>query len=241
MAKQRPSARRGDDRRRSWLERVRPLIASQVGDPSLVERRYGELIAAAARLFQEKGFDRTTIDDIAGRLNISVGAIYRYVERKEDILLLTLARTLWRFQKLGPPPPDGDPAQRLRELIRRYYRVIAADAPSTLLAYRESYVLRGEARQLTKDMELETNRAFEAVLRDGIARGAFRRCRVEVVTYDIVMLGHMWALKRWYLGRLVDLDAYIAEQTDFILSALSRRRGSGERRDRSLPRIPRRV
>jgi AcrR family transcriptional regulator len=209
---------------------VRPLISSHVEDESLIERRYNELIAAATRLFEEKGFDRTTINDIADQLDISVGAIYRYVKHKEDILLLTLARTLWRFQELGQSASAGrEPEQRLRELIAEYYRVIAAGASSTLLAYRESYVLKGEARRLVKDMELETNRVFEAIVRDGIARGAFRPCRVDLVTYNIVMLGHMWALKRWYLGKVMDLETYIAEQTEFILAAL-RRPADGSRR-----------
>ena len=88
---------------------------------------------------------------------------------------------------------------------------------------------KGEARRLVKDMELETNRVFEAIVRDGIARGAFRPCRVDLVTYNIVMLGHMWALKRWYLGKVMDLETYIAEQTEFILAAL-RRPADGSRR-----------
>ena len=44
---------------------------------------------------------------------------------------------------------------------------------------------------------------------------------MDVVTYDIVMLGHMWALKRWYLGKTIPLDKYIDEQTTFILAGLS--------------------
>jgi AcrR family transcriptional regulator len=220
MARRASSPKRVDAGERSWLDRVKPLISSHVGNESLIERRYRELIAAATRLFQEKGFDRTTIDDIAERLNISVGAIYRYVRRKEDILLLTLARTLWRFQEIGRASAHPDPVQRLRQLIREYYRVIADDVPSTLLAYRESYVLTGDARQLTKDMELETNRIFEATLRHGIDRGVFWRCRVDLVTYDIVMLGHMWALKRWHFGKTIGLERYIDEQTELILRSV---------------------
>ena len=75
-------------------------------------------------------------------------------------------------------------------------------------------------KELVKEMERETNVIFEGIIDDGIAAGAFRRCRVDVVTYDIVMLGHMWALKRWYLGKAISLDAYIDEQTTFILDGL---------------------
>jgi AcrR family transcriptional regulator len=153
-----------------------------------------------------------------------VGAIYRYVERKEDILLLTLARTLWLFQaEVGEATADvHDPEEKLRRAIRIYFQNIGAYAHSALLAYRESYVLTGDARRLLKDLERETNRIFEAIIADGIDRGAFRRCRVDVATYNIVMLAHTWALKRWYLGKVLSLGAYIDEQTEFILLGLRR-------------------
>ena len=116
-----------------------------------------------------------------------------------------------------------DAEEKLRRAVRIYFQNIGAYAPSALLAYRESYVLTGEARRLLKDLERETNRIFEAILEEGIARGAFRHCRVDVATYNIVMLAHMWALKRWYLGKVLSLDAYIDEQTEFVLLALRRR------------------
>jgi AcrR family transcriptional regulator len=205
-----------------WLRSVRPLITANVENESLIERRYTELIAAATRLFERKGFDKTTIEEIAEQLGLSVGAIYRYVERKEDILLLTLARTLWGFQQEVGEATRGvaEPDERLRRAIHIYFTNIATYSTSALLAYRESYVLTGEARELVKEMERETNVIFERIIEDGIAAGVFRRCRVDVVTYDIVMLGHMWALKRWYLGKAIALDAYIEEQTRFILAGL---------------------
>lgn len=226
----------GDDRAaaaagpgaRGWLESVRGFITPHVENDALVERRYRELIAAALRLFERRGFDRTTIEEIADELGLSVGAIYRYVERKEDILLLTLAHTLWQFQSEVAAATGGvdDPADRLRRVIDVYYRTIARDTRSTLLAYRESYVLEGERRQLVKDLERETNRIFEAIIADGVARGVFRVCDVPLTAYTIVMLGHMWALKRWYLGQALTLDEYIERQSAFVLDALTARRSA---------------
>jgi TetR/AcrR family transcriptional regulator, cholesterol catabolism regulator len=205
-----------------WLRSVRPLITTNVGNESLIERRYNELITAATRLFERKGFDKTTIEEIAEQIGLSVGAIYRYVERKEDILLLTLARTLWGFQHEVAAAIKGvtEPEERLRRAIGIYFTSIATYSASALLAYRESYVLTGEARELVKEMERETNVIFEGIIDDGVAAGVFRQCRVDVVTYNIVMLGHMWALKRWYLGNAIALGPYIDEQTAFILEGL---------------------
>jgi len=46
-----------------------------------------QLLAAALALFDERGFEATTIDAIAGHAGVSVGIFYRYFRSKEQILL----------------------------------------------------------------------------------------------------------------------------------------------------------
>lgn len=49
--------------------------------------RKTQIIAAAARLFAEKGFHRTTTRDIAEAADVSEGTLYNYIESKDDLLL----------------------------------------------------------------------------------------------------------------------------------------------------------
>ena len=53
------------------------------------EERKQEIIEAALKVFSEKGYDNTTIQDIAERLNIAQGLCYRYFKSKQEIFAAT--------------------------------------------------------------------------------------------------------------------------------------------------------
>lgn len=53
------------------------------------EERKQEIVEAALALFSEKGYDNTTIQDIAERLNVATGLCYRYFKSKQEIFAAT--------------------------------------------------------------------------------------------------------------------------------------------------------
>src|SRR5512143_947910 len=57
-----------------------------------VAARKVQILDAAARLFAEKGFHRTTTKDIAEAADVSEGTLYNYFENKEDMLLGIMSR-----------------------------------------------------------------------------------------------------------------------------------------------------
>ncbi|TFG92064.1 MAG: TetR/AcrR family transcriptional regulator, partial [Myxococcales bacterium] len=79
----------------SPMESTRPLQDRTLrpDDGRLVRgRRSRARIRAAAReLFQERGFDRATLRDIAARAGMGASSIYRHVQSKEELLVQELA------------------------------------------------------------------------------------------------------------------------------------------------------
>lgn len=205
-----------------WLQEVRELISTRVGDDALVEQRYRELIDTATTLFLERGFHGTAVPEIAQAMGLSVGGLYRYISQKEDILLLILAHILWQFREQIEPELSQftHPEDKLRQSIVAYYHNIARNTGGALLAYRDSYVLHGKARELLKQLELRTNQIFEHIIEEGMVQGVFRPYPPNLVAYNIVMLGHAWALKRWYWPLHQSIEQYIETQTEFILATL---------------------
>jgi TetR/AcrR family transcriptional regulator, fatty acid metabolism regulator protein len=60
---------------------------------ALIERRKSQILAAAARVFARKGYERATIADIAKVARVAEGSIYNYFKNKQD-LLVSLPRQL---------------------------------------------------------------------------------------------------------------------------------------------------
>jgi TetR/AcrR family transcriptional regulator, repressor for uid operon len=56
-------------------------------DTALHERRRDELLQAAEQCFIERGFHRTTIQDIASAANVSLGLLYRYYQNKDAVII----------------------------------------------------------------------------------------------------------------------------------------------------------
>lgn len=51
------------------------------------KQRYDTILAAAMKFFCEKGYNKTTIEDIANEAEVSVGTVYFYFKNKEDIMI----------------------------------------------------------------------------------------------------------------------------------------------------------
>src|SRR5689334_21453727 len=70
------------------------------------------LVAAAERLFVERGYDAVPADAIAAAAGVSTGTFYSYFGDKRDILMVLLAEQVDALLGLGPAddaPPDMDP------------------------------------------------------------------------------------------------------------------------------------
>jgi len=103
------------------------------------EMMLSELEAVALRLFEEPGFDVTTVEDIAARAHISVRTFYRYFRAKDDVLQLRIDRRGEALQAaLSARPADEPPLHTVRlaleevvaaedaALVRRWIAVVAA-------------------------------------------------------------------------------------------------------------------
>src|SRR3954471_18714428 len=86
-------------------------------------RRQQEILEAAARVFHEKGYESTSIQDIADAVGILKGSLYYYIDSKEDLLYEILegihAEALESVRKATA---EGDPLQRIRAFVAAHIR-----------------------------------------------------------------------------------------------------------------------
>ncbi|MGK5091228.1 TetR/AcrR family transcriptional regulator [Deltaproteobacteria bacterium TL4] len=87
----------------------------------LFERREHELLKAAALLFEEKGMDTVKMEDIAERMEISVGTIYQHFKSKNEIYAhLYIEKDIERLKHISQIDQDLPIIEQLRTLIKNY-------------------------------------------------------------------------------------------------------------------------
>ena len=202
-------------------------VVSKVDVPELVEKRQRQILKAAIETFGKNGYHETTIREVAQRAKVSVGLIYQYVQDKEDVLFLALVEVLDSYQREIPLALEGrtEAMDRFCAAVRAYGHVIDERIDATMLVYRESKWLRRERRDLLKSKETQTNKLISDCIEDCIEAGLFDKVDTELLTYQIVMFCHAWALKAWQFQGRMTIDEYVDRGLNLMLRPIVTTRG----------------
>ena len=209
------------------LTRIRD-IPTQVKNPDLVERRRRQIADAAVKLFIEKGFHKTTTRQIAGASGFSIGSLYEYFASKEDILYL-VCELIHAGVERGVTAAMTKAAggrDALAGVIREYFKVCDRMNDFILLIYQESQSLPSQWQKRVLENELRITGLFVEALARIAATGALPNLderTIELAAHNIVVSGHMWTFRRWYLSRHYSIEDYIKLQTELILGMCSHR------------------
>jgi len=85
-----------------------------------------EILRTAARLFQQRGYDATSMNDVAAALKLSKGGLYHHFQSKDEILyeIMNHAMEITQQRVLDPVRGIADAEERLRALIRLHIEVV---------------------------------------------------------------------------------------------------------------------
>jgi AcrR family transcriptional regulator len=104
------------------------------GRPRLLEpspeymKRREEIVAAAAQIFHEKGYDAGTLDGVADALDLRRASLYYYVRSKANLLYMIFERALdLALARMDEFLQIEDPTERLEALIRHQVQTVAGD------------------------------------------------------------------------------------------------------------------
>lgn len=186
------------------------MPSKAVGPISLRDRQKAQtrehLLDVSAALFADKGYNETTIEDIARAAGSSRATVYSYFSTKEDILR-TLAVEMWdttegvyrAFAKL----PDWS-----ADAIRGWLEDVTAEWDRTLVRVR--VVIESRSRDLNDDY-LRYHRRFVRTLTGDKERwGRFSPAEAEVRA--LLLISQMetffgnWYIRGWKMDRATVLD-----------------------------------
>jgi AcrR family transcriptional regulator len=197
-------------------------IPTQVKDPDLVERRRRQIADAAVRLFIQKGFHKTTTRQIARAAEISIGSLYEYFNCKEDILYLVcdFIHSEMEHGVANAMAKATGGRDALAKVIREYFLVCHRMSDFIVMIYQETQSLPPQWRKRVLENELRITGLLVGVLARLSKSGELQHLderSVEIAAHNIVILGHMWTFRRWFLSKHYTIEDYIRIQTAAIL------------------------
>jgi TetR/AcrR family transcriptional regulator, cholesterol catabolism regulator len=187
------------------------------------ERKRREVIATAARLFAQRGYQETSMSDLTEATGLAAGGLYHYIESKDELLISIcddlLEPLLERAREIvaaGAPP-----AEQLRELLHAWLAQIASHRDHMLVFAQERHVIEREPqwRQVRAQ-----RKAFEEILDEVLARGeADGSMRFEDRAFTLLtLLGMVNYTPQWLSPRGRLTPEQIADgYCDLILRASS--------------------
>jgi AcrR family transcriptional regulator len=155
------------------------------------------LLAVAVAVFNERGYDGTSMEHLSRAAGISKSSIYHHVSGKEELLRRAVSRALdGLFGILDEEHARvGRPVERLEHVIRRMVQVLTAELPCVTL------LLRVRGNTATERWALERRREFDhrvaGLMRAAAADGDVR-ADVDVRLATRLVFGMINSIVEWY-------------------------------------------
>ena len=187
--------------------------------------RLGEIYRVAAQIICEKGFDATSMNDIAEAVGITKAGIYHHIPGKKDLLFRIMSFGLDELDEevIVPARAIADAEQRLRAIIIRHVQLITSRStrhgnPITIVVDEVAGLEPAHRRKID-----QRKRAYFDLIRETLtqlkAQGKLNDVDVTAATFSL--LGMIIWLSRWYspVGRLTP-EQVAEEITNIALGGL---------------------
>jgi AcrR family transcriptional regulator len=162
--------------------------------------RQNELLRIAADLFADRGYNATTVRDIADEAGILSGSLYHHFDSKESMIDAILSgfieQTLDGYEAVVGE--GKGPTETFEGLVRASLEAMVDRRSATLIYQNEARFLAAQPRfSYLRDAHRRFERIWTDVLKDGIAAGEFRDSIDPKLVYRLIR-DTVWAAPRWY-------------------------------------------
>ncbi|WP_022683844.1 TetR/AcrR family transcriptional regulator [Sphingobium bisphenolivorans] len=155
------------------------------------------VLRAAVRMFNDRGFHATSLDDVAATLGISKRTIYHYLANKDQVLLECVTIGLQQLLEAAEQArgEEGDGHHRLTRFLRRYAEVNMDDFGRCVIRTGEE-ALSPASLPRYRQLKREIDNALRSLIRDAIADGSIAPVDVKMAAFALA--GALNWPGRWY-------------------------------------------
>lgn len=179
------------------------------------------ILTESARLFCDKGYDVTSLEDIAAVVGMHKATLYHYVKSKEEILYHCLLRSFANLDEVEAQMKDRQVPvlDRLRHFFRTLIVVQASDF-GRCNAVVGTDRLGPETGPRVREFQRRLNQTVIMVIEEGVEAGVVRPCNPFVAT--AMLFGAFNWVPLWYERRREQRVEDIGEQfLDLMINGLA--------------------
>ena len=176
-----------------------PTVKTKVKDPELIRKKQQQLCGGAMKVFRTKGFHAASIREIARAAGMSLGSVYDYIERKEDILFLVHNEVLDRIYSHMDAVVEriDDPREQLFTVMSELIELSFTLKEEMLFIYTETKSLDKWYLHEILKRESEFVDKFTALIEAGVKAGVFDCPHPGMTANLIVFMGAVIPLRGW--------------------------------------------
>ena len=184
-----------------------------------------EIFTEAVRIFREKGYHATSVQDIADAVGLQKGSLYHYISSKEELLFKIFERSTGALtQELETIVASSDPpTEQLCHAIQAHLTALCEHLDIYSVYLSERRVLSGRTHSRVRSEGERHARLLEHIIQQGVAAKDFRAVDSKMTAHAI--LGMCNWLYQWYspAGRLKP-DEIAKIFSDLVVDGLARGR-----------------
>ena len=163
------------------------------------DQRYHEILERAARLIFQRGYEATSMQEIAEACGLTKAGLYHHIKTKEALLLAIMhyGMDLFEDRVISKASDIADPLARLRECMARNIALVTLDTSKEVtIILHEHQTLIGASRQEINTRKKRYVRFLEAAFREAAERGQIRAVDPTLATFSFLGVV-LWTYK-WY-------------------------------------------
>ena len=169
--------------------------------------RYRTILETAARLIRERGYEGTSMQEIAAACQLTKAGLYHHIQNKEQLLfaIMNYGMDLFENQVLERVKDIADPVERLSACMRRNIELVTRGAcKEVIIILHEHATLTGEAREYIDRRKKLYVRFLESTFAEAVKLGRMRPVDPTIVAFSF--LGMVLWVYKWFKpdGRLTE-------------------------------------
>jgi AcrR family transcriptional regulator len=203
------------------LQPASPFKTKAQREEERTEKR-DALIRAAVRMFNDRGFYSTSLDDVAASLGVSKPTVYHYLGNKEQVLLECISRGIEELHEAAAEAAAtaGPGIDRLRVFLDRYVRINMDDFGRCVIrTVPEGLTTDGAAR--FRDLKRGIDLALRELIQDAIDDRSMAAGDVRIIAFTLA--GALNWPARWFRRDGPDDAEQVAKQmVDLLMNGIVR-------------------